>query len=138
MRCNLKKTVSQDSCRFLAASMHLSCVCTICRLGRNNSSLKAVDYLIGKMSSCSNIQCILAEYDHTHIVPDRDSTEAGQYIHTESFHPRSLFQHLTASLYLCCIHNIFSVTCNFETYSIFFCSFLQWNEGIDSYFLPKL
>nr|ALJ32258.1 NLRC5 [Miichthys miiuy] len=30
-------------------------------LGRNNSSLKAVDYLIGKMSSCSNIQRIFAD-----------------------------------------------------------------------------
>uniref|UniRef100_A0A8D0AIB5 NLR family CARD domain containing 5 n=1 Tax=Sander lucioperca TaxID=283035 RepID=A0A8D0AIB5_SANLU len=35
------------------------------RLGQNNSSLEAVDYLIGKMSSCLNIQHLNAEYDHT-------------------------------------------------------------------------
>uniref|UniRef100_A0AAQ5WWA2 NACHT domain-containing protein n=1 Tax=Amphiprion ocellaris TaxID=80972 RepID=A0AAQ5WWA2_AMPOC len=36
-------------------------------LGRNNTSLKAVDYLIEKMSSCLNIQHVCAEYDYTHI-----------------------------------------------------------------------
>uniref|UniRef100_A0A3B4Z605 NLR family CARD domain containing 5 n=1 Tax=Stegastes partitus TaxID=144197 RepID=A0A3B4Z605_9TELE len=35
-------------------------------LGRNNTSLKAVVYLIEQMSSCLNIQHVHAEYDHTH------------------------------------------------------------------------
>lgn len=36
------------------------------RLGQNNSSLKAVEYLIGKISSCLNIQDIHVEYELTH------------------------------------------------------------------------
>lgn len=35
------------------------------RLSRNNSSLKTLNFLIGKMSSCSNVQDIHAEYAHT-------------------------------------------------------------------------
>uniref|UniRef100_A0A3Q1FQ57 NLR family CARD domain containing 5 n=1 Tax=Acanthochromis polyacanthus TaxID=80966 RepID=A0A3Q1FQ57_9TELE len=35
-------------------------------LGRNNTSLKAVDCLVEKMASCLNIQHVYAEYDHTH------------------------------------------------------------------------
>lgn len=45
------------------------CVCVhVCyyRLGQNNSSLKAVEYLIGKISSCLNIQDIHVEYELTH------------------------------------------------------------------------
>lgn len=47
------------------------CVCPcmfVCyyRLGQNNSSLKAVEYLIGKISSCLNIQDIHVEYELTH------------------------------------------------------------------------
>uniref|UniRef100_A0A3Q3BB44 Protein NLRC5-like n=1 Tax=Kryptolebias marmoratus TaxID=37003 RepID=A0A3Q3BB44_KRYMA len=51
-------------------------------LGRNNTTLKAVEGLVKKMSSCLNIQRVHAEYDpththtHTHIIHDTSKTEA--------------------------------------------------------------
>uniref|UniRef100_A0A3Q1I6S2 NACHT domain-containing protein n=1 Tax=Anabas testudineus TaxID=64144 RepID=A0A3Q1I6S2_ANATE len=49
---NYQNKASKD---FAAAFVNV-CVFATCRLGRNNSSLQAVDYLVGKISSGLNIQ----------------------------------------------------------------------------------